>query len=131
LRRLTQYRNICIETFVEIYYAGAAAKLVHSRPREPNTVEIIIQRMFFSGVKRTVVQRDDDILTAEELRTHAKEVAAAMLKELITWAELKCFSRRLRKDEKNITDCRWVIKWKHEVSATSVANASQQSGEHK
>ena len=29
---------------------------------------------------------------------------------------------------KNIIDCRWVIKWKHEVAAISVADASKQSG---
>ena len=28
----------------------------------------------------------------------------------------------------NIIDCRWVIKWKHEVAAVSVADASKQSG---
>ena len=117
------------ETFVEIHFAGTATKLVHARPREPRVGEIIVQQIFLTGVRRTVVQRDDDTLTAEELRIHAKEVAAAMLKELLTWAKLKCFSRRLRKDAKNIIDCRWVIKWKHEVSATSVADASQQSGE--
>ena len=29
---------------------------------------------------------------------------------------------------KNIIDCRWVIKWTHEVAAVSVADASKQSG---
>ena len=29
---------------------------------------------------------------------------------------------------KNIIDCRWVIKWKHELAAISVADASKQSG---
>ena len=46
----------------------------------------------------------------------------------LTWARLKCFSRRNRAMAKNIIDCRWVIKWKHEVAATSVADASKQSG---
>ena len=29
---------------------------------------------------------------------------------------------------KNIIDCRWAIKWKHDVAAVSVADASKQSG---
>ena len=51
-----------------------------------------------------------------------------MLPELSTWARLKFFSRRNHAMAKNIIDCRWVIKWKHEVSAISVADASKQSG---
>ena len=109
---------------VEIIYSGPAMKLVHNRPRTPKEGEIIVQEIYLSGARRTVVQRDDDILTAEELKSHAKEVAAAMLAELKTWAKLKCFSRRKRAGAKNIIDCRWVIKWKYEQAAISVEAAS-------
>ena len=37
-----------------------------------------------------------------------------MLKELQTWAKLKCFSRKPRKEANNIIDTRWVIKFKWE-----------------
>ena len=82
-----------------------------------------------TGARGAVVQRDDDTLTIEEFKVHAQEVvAASMLSELKTWARLKCFSPRSRAMAKNILDCRWVIKWKHEVAAVSVADASKQSG---
>jgi len=48
---------------------------------------------------------------------------------LQTWANLECFSRRAYKGARNIIDCRWVVGWKREVSATSMANASQHSGD--
>ena len=112
---------------VEIHYSGDAVKLVYDRPRAPEEDEVIVQEIYLNGSRRTVVQRDDDILTAEELKTHAREVAASMLSELKTWAKLKCFSRRRRAGARNIIDCRWVIKWKYEQEAISVDAASNQA----
>ena len=60
---------------------------------------------------------------AEEI-THRTEVIAAMVSELQTWAKFQCFSRKLRKDARNIIDCRWVLKWKWEIAATSVADST-------
>ena len=37
-----------------------------------------------------------------------------MLKELLTWAKLKCFSRKPRAEARNIIDTRWVYKFKWE-----------------
>ena len=39
-------------------------------------------RLYLTGARRAVVQRDDDTLTSEELKAHASEVAASMLSEL-------------------------------------------------
>ena len=65
--------------------------------------------------KRIVnVERDDDVLTAEEIKSHSDEVNAAMLKELTTGTKHKCFSRRPRRNAHNVIDCRWVLKWKWE-----------------
>ena len=107
---------------VELLFYGHASKLIHERERAPLPGEVLTLRVYTAGPRRVVVQRDDDTLTAEELRTHAKEVAAAMLKELLTWAKLKCFSRRKRQHAKNVIDCRWVIKWKHEIAATAAGS---------
>ena len=43
------------------------------------------------------VERDDDVLTAEEMKTHLEEVNAAMLKELNTQQQsiTECVSARL------------------------------------
>ena len=118
----------CSDTYdyVEVHYSGDASKLVHNRPAEPKDWEVVVVKMYLTGARQAIIQRDDDVLTAEELRVHSKEVAAAMLKELQTWAKLKCFSRKSRVTAKNIIDCRWVFKWKWEV-ATTAAEASSSS----
>ena len=68
--------------YVEVYYQGDSAKLLHNRPCAPKKGEILVQRLYLTGARRAVVQRDDDTLTPEELKLHAKEVAASMLSEL-------------------------------------------------
>ena len=74
-----------------------------------------------TSVRQTVVKRDDDILTPTQMKTDWREVQEAMLKELQTWAQLKCFSRRPRIGAKNVIDVRWVIKYKWEVPTTADA----------
>ena len=113
---------------VEVYYQGYSAKFVHNRPCAPKKGEILVQRLYLTGARGAVVQRDDDTLTPEELKLRAQEVAASVLSAFKIWARLTCFSHRSRAMAKNIIDCRWIIKWKHEVAAVSVADASKQSG---
>ena len=120
------------EDYVEMHFQGDAYKLVRDLPREPEVGEVVVVRFYLSqnkntGSRRTVVQRDDDMLTAEETKTYGKEVEAAMLKELLTWAQLKCFSRKLRRDVRNIIDCRWVLKWKWEQATTDVKDGGHQA----
>jgi len=67
-----------------------------------------------NATRRAVVQRDDDVLTPEQVNENWAEVEQAMQKELQTWAKLKCFSRKPRKDARNIIDTRWVLKFKWE-----------------
>ena len=74
-----------------------------------------------SGTRRLVTQRDDDLLTPEEVRLRWREVEAAMLKELRTWAELKCFSRKARHQASNVIDVRWVLKNKWEQPTVDVS----------
>ena len=68
--------------YVEAYYQGDPAKLLHNRPCATKKGEMIVQRLYPTGARRAVVQRDDDTLTPEELKLHAKEVVASMLSEL-------------------------------------------------
>ena len=65
--------------------------------------------------KKAVIERDTDLLTKEEISKFDKEVTAAIVKELQTWLKYGCFTRRKRSDARNIVDCKWVIKWKHEL----------------
>ena len=59
-----------------------SAKLVYNRPCAPKKGDILAQRLYLTGARRVVVQRDGDTRTPEELKLHAKEVAASMLSEL-------------------------------------------------
>ena len=58
--------------------------------------EVAIYKTDNKGTRRAVTKRDDDILTADELKKYWREIQAAMLAELMTWRKFKCFSRRKR-----------------------------------
>ena len=85
--------------------------------------QMICFKVVNTKVKSSVISRDDELLTPEETRKHWPEVCQAMLKELQTWQKLNCFSRKLRKDARNIIDTRWVLKWKWEQPTVSVADS--------
>ena len=64
--------------------------------------------------KSTVIEKDNDNLSASEIAQNAEAVAAADLKELQTWQHYECMARAARSSCRNIIDCRWVRKWKNE-----------------
>ena len=72
----------------------------------------VFQTSVGSATRRIVVQRDDDLLTPDQVKEHWDEVQKARFKELGIWNDHKCFSRKLRRDAHNIIDTRWVIKFK-------------------
>ena len=78
---------------------------------------VLVFKTTATGSRRVVTQRDDDLLTPTEVKEQWPAVEAAMLKELLTWAKLKCFSRKARRLARNIIDARWVLKWKVEQPA--------------
>ncbi len=53
-----------------------------------------------NGTRREIIQRDDVILTPQQVQQNWLEIESAMLKELQTWARLKCFSRRPAKERR-------------------------------
>ena len=110
--------------YVEVYYEGDTWKLLAGIATPPAAGEVVVLRVATKeGTRRAVVQRDDDTLTAEEKVKHRREVEAAMLAELKTWAKFGCISRKSRRDAKNIIDCRWVLKWKWDFDAVSVSDS--------
>jgi hypothetical protein len=80
-----------------------------------------------TGTTQTVVQRDDALLTPDEVNTHWPEVTSAIKQALATWVQYGCISRKKRNCSRNIIDVKWVIKWKLEQTARSVQE-SQQTG---
>ena len=77
----------------------------------------------YEAVKRAVVEREDDTLTADELVKHKTLVLAGIREELITWIKHNCFVRKPRRNARNILDVRWVAKWKF-VKADNVAKGN-------
>ena len=75
-----------------------------------------------TGQKRTVVEREQNILSLEEARSREKEWSQAMLDELTRWFNLGAFARKPRKHATNVTDARWVLKWK-EVNGKRIIQA--------
>ena len=69
--------------------------------------------MFESHVRKAVIDRQDDLMTSDEIRQNAEDCYKAMLRELQTWLELKCFQRRQRASAPCIIDTRWVFRWKY------------------
>ena len=62
--------------------------------------------------KRTVVVKEDDILTSKELQAHTTEVATATVTELKIWINNQCFKKCLLKNAHNVMTSRYVAKWK-------------------
>ena len=87
---------------------------VANLPRQVQQHEMVLLSMGTEAVRQTVVKRDDDVLTPDEIKKEWPRVQEAMLKELKTWAKLKCFSRKSRREARNIIDVRWVLKYKWE-----------------
>ena len=105
----------CDEDEPVMEFPGVTEKLIHDRPAETRQGEVMTLHFLANGTKKAVIERDTDNLTAQEMVTHRAELAAAMLKELQTWQKFNCFSRKPRAQARNIIDCRWVLKWKHEL----------------
>jgi hypothetical protein len=79
------------------------------------TEYIYVEHYLAAEDKKAVIERDTDLLTQQEIIQHKDQVNAAILAEIKTWIKYKCFERRQRSTARNIVDCKWVIKWKHEV----------------
>ena len=74
--------------------------------------EHYVMEFYASGIKRTVVERANNILSIDEARQHQAEVNKAMHDELLRWANLRAFERMPKAHAHNVVDSRWVLKWK-------------------
>lgn len=64
---------------LELEFQGSSYKLLTDLPRVPGPGEIAVMQVFLAGggLKRAVIQRDTDVLTPEEMRTHSEEIQAS------------------------------------------------------
>jgi hypothetical protein len=123
------------EETVELYYEGPMYKLLALDPEDrvvPGQDEILMENIYKSSskhknkaAKKAVVERKDHDLSKEEQTKHWPEVAASMKKELATWVELKCISRKSRSTARNIIDCRWVVKWKLDTAVKDASSTDE------
>ena len=80
--------------------------------RRPGPGEIYVLRVYNTGKREIVVEREMNILTLEEARANEVAVRQAMKDELQRWTELKAIQRFPKDQAYNIIDSRWVLKWK-------------------
>ena len=71
-----------------------------------------VVQLYPSGIKRTVVERANNILSIDEARANEAAVNRAMLDELTRWHQLQAFERMPKKLATNLIDARWVLTWK-------------------
>ena len=88
----------------------------------PNLGEHLCVRSYLAPGKRTqvVVQRDDAILTDEELKSRWPAVLKAIRSELEAWVHHGSSSRKRRVEARNIIDVKLVLSWKHLQEAQTV-----------
>ena len=99
--------------YVAIDLPWPFSKLAEGLEREPLPDETVEIRCYQTHCRKTVIERNDDLLTMEEMKEHASECLAAMTDELRTWSDLRCFERAPRQGAANILDTKWVFKWKY------------------
>ena len=102
--------SVGVFTAIEIRWPHS--KFVEGLARAPLPSEVVELRFYESHARQAVIEREDHLLTADEMKAHSSECFEAMLRELKTWNDLKCFRRRQRREAPCVIDTRWVFKWK-------------------
>ena len=95
---------------LEAYYPEC--KLLEGVDRLPNSDEHVELRFYEARTGKVVIDRNDDLLTEQEIKDHSTEGLQAMLDELNTWNGFRCFKRTKKEETKCIIDTKWVLKWK-------------------
>ena len=121
--KLPDYHYLCVPepTYADIglaYDKGTheAYYSQHFANFDPTWTDYVYVEYFLGAEeKKSVIERETDLLTPQEILKHKDQVNAAILAELQTWCTYKCFERRSRRTARNIVDCKWVIKWKMEL----------------
>ena len=98
--------------FVAIEVQGPQSIFLEGIEQELASGEVVELRCYESHVRKAVIDRSDDVLTSQEIKENAESCYQAMLRELKTWHDLKCFARRRRSEATCVIDTRWVFKWK-------------------
>ena len=104
-----------IGPFVELCFTPEMAQNVLSEQQFDSlkSDDVATMRVYISAEsKRTVVVKEDDLLSKKDMELHWKAVAEAIVSELKIWFSHKCFKKCLLKDARNVMTSRYVAKWK-------------------
>ena len=82
---------------VEVEFSRATSMLLvpdDTMPLPPlGEGEHYVVECYASGLKRTVVERQNNILSIDEVRQHQADANKAMMDELMRWSNFKAFER--------------------------------------
>ena len=74
--------------------------------------QTVVTYLSSDGSQKSVIVKEFDNLTKEELLAHKAETDTAKFGELRDLHGLGCYGRMRRSEARNVVDTRWVIKWK-------------------
>jgi hypothetical protein len=111
--------------YVEMCFPAEMSKIVLAEEdydkMQPDDIATL--RVYISAeTKRSVVVKEDDLLSKKELVHHTKAVGEATTAEIKTWLQNSCFKKTFLKDAQNIMTSRYVAKWKWVKDATGKWN---------
>ena len=95
----------------ELVFTARTAKYVAGERRKLREDEELVC-MYEHGKPGMVIERVNNIMTHEEALKNADGCKASMLQELGRWAKHKAWRRMPRKQDSNLLQSRWVLKWK-------------------
>ena len=102
---------------VEVQFSPQMSLLLEPTDGEPlpklnHRDDYYVVQCFPSGMKRTVVERENNILSREEALRNEELCSQAMLDELRRWLNLGAFERCSKEHAGYEIGARWVLKWK-------------------
>ena len=84
-------------------------KLLDGLDRPPRAVEL---RVYTTHTRKAVIERNDDLLTPQEVEENHALVTQAIIYELKTWQNFCGFTRQKRREATNLIDTTSMYKWK-------------------
>ena len=75
---------------------------------------VVVVKCNAEGHFQVVIQRDAHELTADDKKKHHAKTQQAILDEIVRLTGHGALQRMRKTDAKNLTDIRWVIRWKFE-----------------
>ena len=105
-------RGSSLPTYVEIGFSELMTRAHIGAGELADLSQTVVTYLSADGSQKSVIVKEFDNLSKEELLEHKKEADDAKFGELRDLHGLGCYGRMRRSEAKNVVDTRWVIKWK-------------------